>query len=331
MKILNSYRKKNNKFKRSRRFTQNGGGKKEDLIKQILANAQKIYDSELAVCYGSSWCNAGTNFMLESEKNRLNDEYKSLGFLQKDLDDALAQQSKERTDEERRTYLREQAEKDEKRRLEHIQWLKRQAIQETERLEREYVSSLNAYKTKIQRIPKDDSSLDDERADLELWYDTVIKSCDSDKEKWERTTKLYNEKKKILQPYLDATPSGQRALQQARNRAIEQRALQQARTKAAAEQKALQQARAKAVAEQKALQEASDRAAASQRALQEASDRAVATQKALQEASTNKHELETETFQEKRRREIDALKMDSSVFGKILNSSSTNKSKGKRK
>ncbi len=74
--------------------------------------------------------------------------------------------------------------------------MKRQVIQEKERLEREYVSSLNAYKTKIQRIPKDDSSLDDERADLELWYDTVVKSCDSDKEKWEYTTKLYNEKKK---------------------------------------------------------------------------------------------------------------------------------------
>jgi hypothetical protein len=51
--------------------------------------------------------------------------------------------------------------------LEHIQWLK-QVIQKKERLEREYVSSLNAYKTKIQRIPKDDSSLEGERADLEL-------------------------------------------------------------------------------------------------------------------------------------------------------------------
>ncbi len=117
----------------------------------------------------------------------------------------------------------------------------------------------------------------------------MVKSCDSDKEKWEYTTKLYNEKKKILQPYLDATPSGQKALQQARNRATEQRALQQARTKAAASQRALQQ------------------------------------------ASANKNEHETETFQEKRRREIDALKMDSYVFGKILNSSSTSKSKGRRK
>jgi hypothetical protein len=80
MKILNSYRKKNNKLnKRTRRFIQNGGGKKEDLIKQILANAQKIYDSDLAACYGSSWCNApGPNLMIESEKDRLNDEYKSL-------------------------------------------------------------------------------------------------------------------------------------------------------------------------------------------------------------------------------------------------------------
>jgi hypothetical protein len=97
-------------------------------------------------------------------------------------------------------------------------------------------------------------------------------------------------KRKILQPYLDATPSVQKALQQARNRATEQRALQQARTKAAA-----------------------------------------ASQRALQQASANKNEHETETFQEKRRREIDALKMDSYVFGKILNSSSTSKSKGRRK
>ena len=89
MTILKSYRNKNNKItKKSRRLInknrlmfKNGGGKKEDLIKQIVAITDQIYRIEMACFYGSSWCNApGPNPEVdELDENRLTliDEYKS--------------------------------------------------------------------------------------------------------------------------------------------------------------------------------------------------------------------------------------------------------------
>jgi hypothetical protein len=177
------------------------------------------------------------------------------------------------------------------------------------RLEREFAEAINAYKTKITRIPKNDSSLEEERAHLEMWFDNVVKSCRDD-ECWHRQTKLYDEKKKILKPHLDATPSGQMALQRARERdAAEQRALQLARDKQRAEQRAQQLARDKAATEQRAIQKAIDDAAAEQRAQQLARDKATAEQRAIRD------------------REIAELKMASSSFGKILNRKQTENEK----
>ena len=186
--------------------------------------------------------------------------------------------------------------------LEHIiratlKELKEQAEEERLRLEREYTTALNAYKTKIERIPKNDSSLEEERANLEMWFDNVVKSC-RDEECWKRQTKLYNEKKKILKPHLDATPSGQMALQRARDRdATEYHALQQARAKQRAQQKAIDDA----AAEQRAQQKTIDDADAKQRAIQKTIDDAAAEKKTIRD------------------REIAELKMASSSFGKILN------------
>ena len=85
MKILNSYRKKNNKSnKRSRRsirLIKNGGGRKEDLINQIGDIIERIYSIEEAAAYGSQWSNAsGPNSecdALEKQKDTLIDQFKS--------------------------------------------------------------------------------------------------------------------------------------------------------------------------------------------------------------------------------------------------------------
>jgi hypothetical protein len=297
MQILNSQRKKNNKLnsrsrllktkkskrliKNNRRMLKNGGGKKEDLIKQIGDIIDQIYSIEMAAFYGSQWCNApGPHICdaLERQQKTLIEEYKS-EFPEKELYDALALRRRQREYEEDAPRRQREYEEAQERELRHKQWMKERAEEERLRLEREYTTSIIEYKTKIERMPKNDSSLEEERASLEMWFDNVVKSC-RDEECWKRLTKLYNEKKKILKPHLDATPSGQMALQQAR-------AEQRARDKAAAEQRALQQARDKAAAEQRALQQARDKAAAEKKTIRD--------------------------------REIAELKMASSSFGKILN------------
>ena len=274
------------KTKRSKRFIKNGGGKKEDLIKQIGDIIDRVYRIEMAAAYGSQWCNAsGPNSecdALEQQKKTLIEEFKS-EFQEKELNDALALRRRQRDYEEDAPRRQQQYQEAQERELRHKRWLKEQAEEERLRLEREYTRAIDAYKTKIERIPKNDSSLEEERANLEMWFDTVVKSC-RDEECWKRQTKLYNEKKKILQPHLNATPSGQMALQRARDRD-------------AAEYHALQQARAK----QRAIQQARDKAAAEQRAQQKAIDDAAAEKKAIRD------------------REIAELKMASSSFGKILN------------
>jgi len=299
MKILNSHSKKNNKLNRrsirllktkkskrliknNRYMLKNGGGKKEDLIKQIGDIIDKIYSIERAAFYGSQWCNApGPNpecDRLEEQQKALIEEFKS-EFPEKELYDALDLRRRQREYEEDAPRRQREYEEAQQRELRHKQWLKEQAEQERARLEREYTEALNAYKTKIVRMPKDDSSLEEERVHLEMWFDNVVKSC-RDEECLKRQTKLYNEKKKILKPHLDATPSGQIALQRARERD-------------AAEYLAQQKARAQ--------QQALDKAAAEQRAQQQALDKAAAEQR------------------EKRKKEIDELKMASASFGKILN------------
>jgi hypothetical protein len=286
MKIFNSYRKKNNKLNRrsrkSKRLNKNGGGRKEDLINQIDDIIDQIYSKEEAAAYGSQWCNApGPHICdaLERQKNILIEQFKS-EFPEKELYDALELRKKQKLEAEARRREQQRYQEAQERELRHKQWLKEQAEEERLRLEREYTEVINAYKTKIARIPKDESSLEEERANLEMWFDNVVKSC-RDEECWKRQTKLYNEKKKILKPHLDATPSGQMALQRARER--EYRDLQQARDR----QRAQQQARDKAAAEQRAIQKAIDDAAAEKKTIRD--------------------------------REIAELKMASSSFGKILN------------
>jgi hypothetical protein len=237
MKTFNSYstknRKSNKRSRRSKRLIKNGGGRKEDLIKQIGDIIDQIYSKEEAAAYGSQWCNApGPHICdaLERQKNTLIEQFKS-EFPEKELYDALELRKKQKLEAEARRREQQRYQEAQERELRHKQWLKEQDEKEKLRLEREYTEVINAYKTKIARIPKDDSSLEEERANLEMWFDTVVKSC-RDEECWKRQTKLYNEKKKILKPHLDATPSGQRALQRARERdAAEYRALQQARAK----------------------------------------------------------------------------------------------------
>lgn len=236
------------KTKRSKRLIKNGGGKKEDLIKQIGDIIDRVYRIEMAAAYGSQWCNApGPNSecdALEQQKKTLIEEFKS-EFPEKELNDALALRRRQRDYEEDAPRRQQQYQEAQERELRHKRWLKEQAEEERLRLEREYTRAIDAYKTKIERIPKNDSSLEEERANLEMWFDTVVKSC-RDEECWKRQTKLYNEKKKILQPHLNATPSGQMALQ---------RAIQQARDKAAAEQRAQQKAIDDAAAEKKAIRD----------------------------------------------------------------------------
>jgi len=294
MKNLNSYNTKNRKSnkrsrrsirltktKESKRLIKNGGGKKEDLIKQIGDIIDRIYSTEEATFYGSQWCNApGPNICdaLEQQKKTLIEQFKS-EFPEKELYDALELREKQKKEAEIRRREQERYEEAQERELRHKQWLKEQDEKEKLRLEREYTEAINVYKTKIIRIPKDDSSLEEERAHLEMWFDNVVKSC-RDEECWKRQTKLYNEKKKILKPHLDATPSGQIALRRAREREV---------------------AEYLARAEQRAQQQARDKAAAEKRAIQKAIDDAVAEKKAIRD------------------REIAELKMASSSFGKILN------------
>ena len=288
--FLKSYRKKNNKLrKKSRRIIKKGGGRKEELIKQIGDIIDQIYSKEEDAAYGSQWCNApGPHICdaLEQQKNTLIEQFKS-EFPEKELYDALELRKKQKLEAEARRREQERYQKEQERELRHKQWLKEQDEKEKLRLEREFAEAINAYKTKIARIPKNDSSLEEERAHLEMWFDNVVKSCRDD-ECWQRQTKLYDEKKKILKPHLDATPSGQMALQRARERD-------------AAEQRAQQLARDKQRAEQRAIQKAIDDAAAEQRAIQKAIDKATAEQRAIRD------------------REIAELKMASSSFGKILN------------
>lgn len=176
MKILNSLNKKNNKFNRrsirlikikgskrliknNRVWLKNGGGKKEELIQQIGDIINRIYSIELAVDYDSQWCNApGPNpecDALEKQKKTLIEQYKS-EFPEKDLTDALALRRRQREYEE-----------DASRRQQQYQ-------EAQERLDGEYTTTLNAYKTKIARIPKDDSSLEEERANLEIDRKSVV-------------------------------------------------------------------------------------------------------------------------------------------------------------
>jgi hypothetical protein len=297
--FLKSYKKKNNKLRKtSRRFIKNGGGKKEDLIKQIGDIIDEIYSREEAACYGSQWCNApGPHICadLERQQKTLVEEFKS-EFPEKELYDALDLRRRQREEAQIRRREQERYQQEQERELQHKQWMKRRDEEEKLRLEREFTEAINAYKTKIERIPKNDSSLEEERADLEMWFDKVVKSC-RDEECWKRKTKLYNEQKKILQPHLDKTPSGQRALQRARERKY------QAEQRARAEHRALElehQALQKARAERRAIQKAIDDAAAEQRARQKAIDDAAAEKKAIRD------------------REIAELKMASASFGKIL-------------
>ena len=222
MKILKSYRNKNNKFtKKSRRLInknrlmfKNGGGKKEDLIKQIVNITDQIYYIERACAYGSSWCNApGPNPEVDAlDKQRLTliDEYKS-EFPMQDLDSALVERRKQRTEEEERPERERRAEEAEELRLKHIQWEKERVAEEKLRLQREFDRSVASYKERIQRVPKDVPSLENERADLELWYDNLFNSC-RDKESCERLTRLYDEKKKILKLYFPTAPVGAPAI-----------------------------------------------------------------------------------------------------------------------
>ena len=217
MKILKSYRNKNNKLtKKSRRLInknrlmfKNGGGKKEELIKQILDIYDQIYRIDTACFYGSSWCNApGPNpevDALDRKRLTLIDEYK-LEFPIQDLHDAIAQRNIDRREEEERPERERRAKEAEEQRLKHIQWEKERAAEEKVRLQREFDSSVASYKARIQRVPKDESSLENERADLELWYDNLFKSC-SNQESCDRLTRLYNEKKKILQSHFPPRPA----------------------------------------------------------------------------------------------------------------------------
>jgi hypothetical protein len=217
MTILKSYRNKNNKLtKKSRRLNnknrlifKNGGGKQEDLIKQIVNITDQIYCIERACAYGSAWCNApGPNPEVDAlDKQRLTliDEYKS-EFPMQDLDHAIAQRAIDRREEEERPERERRAKEAEERRLKHIQWEKERVAEEKVRLQREFDRSIASYKQRIQRVPKDESSLENERADLELWYDNLVKSC-SNQESCDRLRHLYNEKKKILQSHFPPRPA----------------------------------------------------------------------------------------------------------------------------
>jgi len=214
MKILKSYR--NNKLtkksrrliKRNRLMFKNGGGKKEDLIKQIVDITDQIYRIERACSEGSSWCNApGPNSevdALDKQRLKLIDEYK-LEFSMQDLDSAIVQRRIERREEEERPERERRAREAEERRLKHIQWEKERVAEEKVRLQREFDRSVTSYKERIQRVPKDESSSQNERDDLELWFDNSSKLC-SNQESLERLTRLYNEKKKILRSHFPMAP-----------------------------------------------------------------------------------------------------------------------------
>jgi len=216
MKILKSFRNKNNKLtKKSRRLInknrlmfKNGGGKKEDLIKQIVDITDQIYRIERACSEGSSWCNApGPNTELDAlyiKKTTLIDEYKS-EFPIQDLDDALALRRIQRREEEERPQREQRAREEKERTLKHIQWQKEQDAQEKVRLQREYDSSINSYTERIQTVAKEESSSQNERDNLEMWYDNSAKLC-RNQESLERLTRLYNDKKKILQTHFRVAP-----------------------------------------------------------------------------------------------------------------------------
>ncbi len=136
MKILKSYRNKNNKLtKKSRRLNnkyrlifKNGGGKKEDLIKQIVAITNEIYHRDLGLfqeSFSRHIPEPNKEFdPMYIHKKTLTDEYNELNFPMKDLQDALDLQIRQRREEEERQEQLRKAKKEEER-LKMIEWNKR--------------------------------------------------------------------------------------------------------------------------------------------------------------------------------------------------------------
>jgi len=196
-------------------WLKNGGGQKEDLIKQICDINDEIDSIHEESLQGSRWCKApGPNMCdsLEKRKKTLIEQFDSqFPGKKNELDDAIKLREKQKKEAEKEHAERELQRKKQELELKHKQWMKEQDDKEKLRLAEEYKDEINSYRIKIQKISTDHQSLElleQERIYLEMSYDNDVKLCRDDAKCLNRLKQLYDGKKKILMEFLPKRGGG---------------------------------------------------------------------------------------------------------------------------